>query len=306
MITTDLAIIGAGAAGLSAATEAAKQGLQVLVIERMGAGGQVMTVERITNFPGQPQGISGFELGPLLQEQAEEAGAQFLLDTVTGVQPADGGHLVQCEGESVQARAVLVAAGSVRRKLGVPGESEMEGRGVSHCASCDGPLFRGESVCVVGGGDSGFSEAAVLAAHAKSVTVVFREPRPHAQAALVDEVTAHPNVQLVPGAEVMAIVGEKDVQSVRVRRGDGSEQDIAAVGVFVYAGLHADAGFLAGLMERDGDGRIRTDETHRTSLPGVFAAGDIRSGVPYLLADAADDGVAAARAVVQYLREAAR
>jgi thioredoxin reductase (NADPH) len=117
---------------------------------------------------------------------------------------------------------------------------------------------------------------------------------------------AHPNVQLVPGAEVIAIAGEKDVQAVRVRRGDGSEQDIPAVGVFVYAGLHADAGFLAGLLERDGQGRIRTDEARRTSLPGIFAAGDIRSGVPYLLADAADDGVAAARGVVQSLRETAR
>ncbi len=306
MITTDLAIIGAGAAGLAAATEAAKQGLQVLVIERMGAGGQVMTVERITNFPGQPQGISGFELGPLLQEQAEDAGAQFLLDTVTGVQQGDGGLIVQCEGESVQARAVLVAAGSVRRKLGVPGEAELEGRGVSHCASCDGPLFRGESVCVIGGGDSGFSEAVVLSAHAKSVTVIFREPQHHAQASWVDELTARPNVQLVPGAEVVAVVGDQDVRAVRVRRGDGSEQEIPAVGVFVYAGLQADAGFLAGLLERDAEGRIRTDEARRTSLPGVFAAGDIRSGVPYLLADAAADGVAAARAVRQYLHEASR
>ena len=306
MITTDLAIIGAGAAGLAAATEAAKQGLQVLVIERMGAGGQVMTVERITNFPGQPQGISGFELGPLLQEQAEEAGAQFLLDTVTGVQRVDGRHVVQCDGERVQARAVLVAAGSVRRKLGVPGEAQMEGRGLSHCASCDGPLFRGESVCVVGGGDSGFSEAAVLSGHAKTVTVVFREAQPRAQAALVEELTAQPNVQLVSGAEVIGIVGDKEVRALRVRHADGSEQEIPTAGVFVYAGLQADEGFLAGLLQRDAEGRIRTDEARRTSVPGVFAAGDIRSGVPYLLADAAQDGEAAARSVVESLREAVR
>jgi thioredoxin reductase (NADPH) len=306
LITTDLAIVGAGVAGLCAAAEAAQQGLQVLVIERMGAGGQVMTVECITNFPGHPEGISGFELGPMLQEQAEAAGAQFLLDTVLGPEPVDGGHLVRCEGEVVRARAVLVAAGSVRRKLGVPGESELEGRGVSHCASCDGPLFRGESVCVIGGGDSGFSEAAVLAGHAKHVTIVFREPQPHAQAALVEEATAHPNVQLLPGAEVTAIVAGKDLQAVRARRADGSEHDVPAAGVFVYAGLQADPAFLAGLLERDAEGRIRTDAAHRTSLPGVFAAGDIRSGVPYLLADAASDGVAAARAVVHSLRVAAR
>jgi thioredoxin reductase (NADPH) len=306
LITTDLAIVGAGVAGLSAAAEAAKQGVQVLVIERMGAGGQVMTVERITNFPGHAEGISGFELGPLLQEQAEEAGAQFLLETVMGIEPVDGGHLVRCEGEDVRARAVLVAAGSVRRKLGVPGEAELEGRGVSHCASCDGPLFQCAAVCVVGGGDSGFGEAAVLAAHARTVTIVFREPRPHAQAALVEAATARPNVRLVPGAEVTAIVGGKDLQGVRVRRADGSEQELPAAGVFVYAGLHADPAFLAGLLERDTEGRIRTDAQRRTSLPGVFAAGDIRSGVPYLLADAASDGIAAASAVVRYLRASAR
>lgn len=303
MITTDLAIVGAGVAGLSAAAEAAKQGLQVLVMERMGAGGQVMTVERIANFPGHSQGISGFELGPLLQEQAEEAGAQFLLDTVTAIEPVDGGHLVRCEGEDVRARAVLVAAGSVRRKLGVSGEAELAGRGVSHCASCDGPLFQCAAVCVVGGGDSGFSEAVVLAAHARSVTIVFREPAPHAQAALVEAARALPNVRLVPGAEVTAILGGTEVQSVRVRRDDGSEQEIPALGVFVYAGLHADPAFLPGLLERDAEGRIRTDAARRTSRPGVFAAGDIRSSVPYLLADVASDGIEAARAVVRFLRE---
>jgi thioredoxin reductase (NADPH) len=182
----------------------------------------------------------------------------------------------------------------------------MEGRGVSHCASCDGPLFRGESVCVVGGGDSGFSEAAVLSGHARSVTVVFREPQPHAQPALIEEVTAQPNVQLLSGAEVIAIVGDKEIRAVRVRRADGSEQEIPATGVFVYAGLQADAGFLPGLLARDAQGRIRTDGARRTSVPGVFAAGDIRSGVPYLLADAAADGIAAARGVLEYLREAAR
>lgn len=305
MIETELAIIGAGAAGLSAAAAAAREGVQVLVIERMGAGGQVMNVERIDNFPGHPEGISGFELGPLLQEQAEEAGAQFLLDTVQSMQPAGDGLRLQCEGETVQARAVIVAAGSARRKLGVPGEEPLEGRGVSHCASCDGPLFRGQPVCVVGGGDSAFGEAAVLATHASRVTLVFREPQPHAQQYLRDAVAGLPKVELIANAEVLAVTGKEAVTGVRVRGADGSEREIAAQGVFVCAGLQADSGFLAGLLERDAQGRILTDASMRSSLPGVFAAGDIRAGARYLLADAAADGVTAAQAAVLDLREEA-
>ena len=304
MIATDLAIIGAGAAGLAAAAAAAAKGLDVLVIERMGAGGQVMNVERIMNFPGQPQGISGFELGPLLQEKAEEAGAQFLLDTVLQVVPAEGGIRLQCEGETVLAGAVLVAAGSVRKKLGVPGEEQLEGRGVSHCASCDGPLFRQQAVCVVGGGDSAFGEAAVLAGHASKVTIVFRGGQPHAQPELLAEVAALPNVTLVPNAEVVEVTGQQAVTGVRLRTPQTDGRAIEAEGIFVYAGLEADRGFLPGLLERDGQGRIRTDDQYRTSLPGVFAAGDIRSGAAWLLAAAAEEGAAAARAAAHYLREA--
>ncbi|MCG2594360.1 NAD(P)/FAD-dependent oxidoreductase [Ramlibacter sp. XY19] len=301
-LNTDIAIIGAGAAGLSAAAAAAAQGLQVLVIERMGAGGQVMNVENIANWPGQPDGISGFELGPLLQEQAEEAGAQFLLDTVLSVTAADGGVRLQCEGETVQARALIVAAGSARRKLEVPGEEQLEGRGVSHCASCDGPLFRGQAVCVVGGGDSAFGEAAVLATHAAHVTLVFREAQPHAQAYLQAALQGLPHVTLLPGAEVLAIEGTPNVSALRVRV-NGEERGIPCEGVFVYAGLRADSGFLAGTVARDEEGRIRTDDQFRTSLPGVFAAGDIRSGAGRLLADAARDGIAAAQRAARHLNE---
>lgn len=303
MIETEVAIIGAGAAGLSAAAAAAQQGLQVLVLERMGAGGQVMNVERIANFPGHPD-ISGFELGPLLQERAEEAGAQFLLDTVQRLESTEGQHLLHCEGgETVRARAVVVAAGSARRKLGVPGEEALEGRGVSECASCDGPLFRGQAVCVVGGGDSAFGEAQVLALHAERVTLVFREPAPIAQASLVEAVLPLPNVNVLANAEVVAVTGEQAVTGVRLRLGDGREQEIDCTGVFVYAGLQADSGFLAGALALDGEGRIVTDAHFGSSVPGVFAAGDIRSGAAYLLEAAARDGAAAAQAVVRYLND---
>ncbi|MBI2772180.1 MAG: FAD-dependent oxidoreductase [Burkholderiales bacterium] len=301
---TDLAIIGAGVAGLTAAAAAAQQGLKVLVIERMGAGGQVMTVERIDNMPGFAAGTSGFELGPELQERAEAAGVEFTMDTVQALEAGAGGrHVLRCEGESVSARAVLVAAGSARRKLGVPGEEQLEGRGVSHCASCDGPLFRGQSVVVAGGGDSAFGEAMVLAGHAAKVTLVFREPAPHAQEHLVRDVTGFPNVELIAGAEIVEITGDaKGVTGVMVLQGDAPPRQVPAEGVFVYAGLQADSQFLAGVLKLDAQGRIETNGDMGTSVPGVFAAGDIRSGAEYLLASAALEGAAAAQFIALSLR----
>jgi thioredoxin reductase (NADPH) len=305
MRETDLAIVGAGVAGLSAAIVAAQHGLDVLVIERMGAGGQVMNVETIHNMPGFPQGVSGFELGPLLQEQAEAAGAQFTLDTVIAVRAepvsARSAFVLECEGESVSARAVLIAAGSARRKLDVPGE-EMEGRGVSHCASCDGPMFRNQPVCVVGGGDSAFGEAAVLAAHASRVTLVFREPQPHAQKVLVDAISGLANVELVAGAQVTRITGDDGVTGVRLQQ-EGASRDLPAQGVFVYAGLQADTGFIGDVLKLDGSGRIETDAAFRTSVPGIFAAGDVRAGAAYLLASVAGEGAGAAQSAHRYLHD---
>src|ERR1051326_5409161 len=167
----DIAIVGAGGAGLTAAMVAARHGVKVVVVDRMGVGGQISTAERIENFPGFPQGIAGHELGPLLHEQAEAAGAEFMLDTVEQIVPESGGFLVR-GADTLKARAVIVAAGSAPRSLGIPGEAHFLGKGVSHCASCDGPFFKGEEVVVVGGGDSALDEALVLAAHAGRVTVV--------------------------------------------------------------------------------------------------------------------------------------
>jgi thioredoxin reductase (NADPH) len=313
MREVDLAIVGAGVAGLAAATVAAQHGLSVLVIERMGAGGQVMNVEAIHNMPGFPQGVSGFELGPLLQEQAEAAGSEFMLDTVVSVraEPVEAvaspstssGRTVfrvECESETVSAAAVLITAGSTRRKLDIPGE-ELEGRGVSHCASCDGPMFRGQPVCVIGGGDSAFGEAAVLATHASRVTLVFRGPQPHAQQALVHAVAGLANVQLIAEAEVLAITGDDGVTGVRLRHGDGGPGELPAQGVFVYAGLQPASAFLDGTVRLDAAGRIVTDARFASSVAGIFAAGDIRAGAAWLLASAAGEGAAAALSACHYV-----
>ena len=180
----DLLIIGAGVAGLTAATHAARQGLSTIVVDSMGVGGQILTAERIVNFPGFPQGIAGLELGPILHEQAEAAGAAFALDTVEAIVPDGSGFSVRGSSEAWQTRAIIVAAGSTLRTLGVPGERELTGRGVSHCASCDGPLYKGQAVAVIGSGDSAADEALALAQHAAKVVLVCREPSLTAQSAL--------------------------------------------------------------------------------------------------------------------------
>jgi thioredoxin reductase (NADPH) len=316
MREVELAIVGAGVAGLVAAQAAARSGIGVLVIERMGAGGQVMSVERIDGMPGFEDGISGFELGPELQERAESAGAEFALDTVLALAPGagpEGRHVLQCEGDTFAARAVLLAAGSSIRKLGVPGEGELEGRGVSHCASCDGPLLRGQDVVVVGGGDSAFGEARVLAVFARQVTVVFPDVQPHAQVALIEDVARLANVVIKPGVRVTKIIGS-DAGVEGVRFADAltpalsqreREQDgvLAVQGLFAYPGLVANTDFIAEVLDRDAASRIVTDSALRTSVPGVFAAGDIRSGCDWRLAAAVRDGEAAAASIKNHLRE---
>ena len=206
MRDVDLIVVGAGVAGLTAAMFAARHGLEVVVVDQIGVGGQIINAERIENFPGFPNALGGHELGPLLHEQAEAAGAEFMLDTVERIEPGDTHHIVRGAGESLRARAVIIAAGSALRPLGIAGEEKLVGRGVSHCASCDGAFFKGHEVCVIGGGDSALDEALLLTAHAARVKVFHRGERLDAQKALRDK--AHGKVEIVLSTSVEEIVGE--------------------------------------------------------------------------------------------------
>jgi thioredoxin reductase (NADPH) len=299
----DLLIVGAGLAGLTAAMYGARFGLRTMLVEHMAAGGQVLNVEKIENFPGFPQGISGFDLGPLVQEQAEAAGAEFSMDTATGVL-VDGPRLVlQCEGAEFNTKTLIVAAGSALRALGIPGEAEFMGKGVSHCASCDAPFFVGKKVCVVGGGDSALDEAAVLAeSRVGHVTVVHRGLEfSRAQKAAVDRLNALSNVETLFDTEVIEILGADTVSGVRLRsHGSALERELA--GVFVFVGLEPNTSILRGVADLDPSGHIVVDNHLQTSVPGVFAAGDIRQGSAGQLASAAGDGASAATFAARYLR----
>lgn len=298
----DIAIIGAGVAGLNAAITAARHGARAIVIDRLGAGGQVINVDRIDNFPGPSEGMSGFELGPMLQMQADEAGVEFALDTIRSVSKTDSGFRVAGADLNLTASAVIVAAGSAKRTLGIPGEAEFEGRGVSHCASCDGPLMRGKEVCIVGGGDSALDEALALSAHASRVNVIHRGPRLKAIAALQTKVHEAANIDIRLNTVVQAIRGEGGVTALSARDfSTGAESEIPCHGVFIYVGLEPHTAFLGDIVTLAADGRIVVDLDMQTSVPGIFAAGDIRARSVAHLAASAGDGVTAAISAVRHL-----
>ena len=296
----DVAIVGAGLAGLTAALYAGRFGLRTVVIERLAAGGQVLNVEKIENYPGFTQGIAGFDLGPLVQEHAEAAGAEFLLDTATGLQIDGDRRILRCEGAEVTARAVVIAAGSALRSLGIPGEADFLGKGVSHCASCDAPFFVGKQVCVIGGGDSALDEAAVLAQQVGRVLLVHRGPAFGAQRVAVDRLERLSNVETLFNTQVVEIVGGQTVSSVVLRDGATTRtQDVA--GVFIFVGLEPNTEFLRGVLDLDPTGHVVVDAHLQTSVPGVFAAGDIRQSSSRQLVAAAGDGASAAVAAARYL-----
>jgi thioredoxin reductase (NADPH) len=313
MRDADLIIVGAGVAGLTAAMFAGRCGLKPIVVEQLGAGGQIINAERIENFPGFPQGLGGHELGPLLHEQAEAVGAEFMLDTVQGlevqrldVQALEGRgeqRIVRCAGESLRAPAVIIAAGSALRPLGLAGEETFRGRGVSHCASCDGAFFAGRDVCVVGGGDSALDEALVLAEHAARVTVFHRGEGLSAQHALQTKAAANGKIEIVLRTTVEEIVGAEAVSAVRLRNAATGAMRLQEVkGVFIYVGLEPNTAFLRDVLVLDAAGHIVTDIMMRTSLAGVFAAGDIRQHSVAQLAAAAGDGATAAMSAFRYLQ----
>lgn len=302
MARYDIIVIGAGVAGLTAAATAARRGAGVLVIDRLGVGGQVASVDQIENFPGLGEAVSGLDLGLTLQEQAESLDAELMLADVSSVRARPDGIDVTCGGETLSCSALIIAAGSSRRKLEVPGETALIGRGVSNCASCDGPIFRGKPVVVVGGGDSAFDEALLLSQLATTVTMVYRGAAPRAQAAAVERIDACKNVVQRAGSTVSRVMGEAQVTGVEITHLETGETELLlAEALFVYIGLEPNTAFLDGLLALDGAGRIRVDSALRASEPRIFAAGDIRSGSPAILSSAAGDGAVASVEAVRIL-----
>ncbi len=304
--TIDLLIVGGGAAGLSAGLYAARSRLDAVLLERMGPGGQLVNVDRVENYPGFPEGIAGHELGPLIAQQAMDAGLAFEYGEAQALRPGageDGRHLVETDGETFAARAVILAGGSALARLGVPGETDFEGRGVSYCATCDGEFCRGQPVVVVGGGDSALDEAQYLAEIASNVTIVHRRLAFRAARIAQERVLAQPNCRVLWNTTVRAIAGEEMVNAVEVAGPEG-EARLDAAGVFIYVGLNPNTAWLAGALELDGGGHVVVDGRLQTSVPGVFAAGDLRQFSARQVASCVGDGATAAIWAERFLRGA--
>ncbi|HSB41711.1 MAG TPA: FAD-dependent oxidoreductase [Methylomirabilota bacterium] len=300
----DVLIVGGGAAGYTAGIFAARDRCRALLLEKFAAGGQVLNCEHITNFPGFPQGIAGYALGPLLQEQATAAGLQMAMNEVTAVRRDGDLLLVQTDGGAHTTRALIVASGSRFTTLGVPGEEEFAGRGISHCASCDGSFFMQKPVIVVGGGDAAVDEALHLSQYAASVTVLHRRDTLRACTSLQERARSERKVAFQWNTVVRAIEGAGGVERVQVEDvTSGKAATLEASGVFIYAGLTPNTEFLGGLVPVDARGQIVTDLRMRTRVPGVLAAGDVRAESARQLVTSAGDGATAALAAVQYLRD---
>jgi thioredoxin reductase (NADPH) len=280
----DVLVAGGGIAGLSAALTSTRLGLRTYVLTGGPPGGLLLSIERIDGYPGFPEGIPGYELCPLAQEQAEAAGAEFSFGEAQSLERAEGGWQVAADDRTHRARSVIVATGARMKALGVPGEEKLRGRGVSHCASCDAPLLRDKVVAVVGGGDSALQEALTLADAVSLVLVLQDGHELTAQDAYRRPVEEHPRIEVRYGVTVEEVLGDEKVTGVRTTDGD-----LAVDAVFPYVGLQPNVEWL-------GD--------HELDAPGLFAAGIVRPGAAGRAAAAAGDGAAAALAAHAYLAEA--
>ena len=298
----DVIVVGGGLAGLTAAMFAARYGLQTGLIERTMTGGQIVNAERVDNFPGFPNGISGAELAPAVQEQAESAGADMMLAEVTGIANDGAYKRVSVEEGSIRSKTVIVATGSRRRNLGLPGEEEFYGRGISDCAACDGPLYARQVVGVVGGGDSAVDEAEVLSSFSERVLVFHRRGQLRAHKALRDRLQQNRKVDMVWNSTVQEVLGEDQVSGVRIHNVvTNLESTIDLSGLFIYVGLEPRGSVVQGLLNVDGAGHIPVNVSMETEVPGLYAAGDVRQHSASQLVSSAGDGATAAMAAFRYI-----
>ena len=293
----DLAVIGAGPAGLCAAIYASRAGLNFTLLEQDGyGGGQISSSHLVENYPGVPQ-ISGFELGERFRGQAMDLGAEITYGLVTGITQIPGGYSIQVEDDApVEARAVIAATGATPRPLGIPGEEEHVGRGVSYCATCDGSFYKDRNVLVVGGGDTAVEDAIYLSSLCSSVTLILRRDQFRATKRRVDALMALPNVKVRFKVKPLEILDK----AVRASTEQGEEL-LPADGIFIAAGTQPVTGYLKQLPLEFSDGYVQADETCRTCLPGFYAAGDIRRKQLRQVTTAVADGANAVYSALDYL-----
>jgi thioredoxin reductase (NADPH) len=301
----DLICIGGGPTSLTAALYAAREGLDVLVIEKSGLGGQAGVTERLDNFPGFPEGIGGAEFADRLTQQARRFGVEMLqAQEVTKLRAeAESRYVTTADGHEYGGRAVLIATGSTYKRLGVPGEEELIGAGVHFCATCDGPFYKGKHVAVIGGGNSAGEESIFLTRFADKVSILVRGATMSASQIVINKIAENPKITLRPNTDVVELHGDNKLSGISIRnRVTGATERLDPAGVFVFIGLSPNSSWLPDSIKRDPYGFVETNATLETSVPGIFAAGDVRKGSTKQAASAAGEGATVALMVREYLK----
>jgi len=300
----DVIIIGSGSAGYTAAIYACRAGRKTLILAGSIPGGQLMITSDVENFPGFPEGVLGPELMEKLRRQAEKFGPEIIYDDVSFVDFSSRPFKVVASGKSYEGKSVIIATGANAKWLGLPSETKFRGRGVSSCATCDGFFFKGKDVVTVGGGDTAMEEATFLANITNSVTVVHRRDALRASKIMQERATANPKIHFVWDSTIKEITGDDKVTGVQLHNlKSGKDSHVNAEGVFVAIGYEPNTGFLKGKVELDSQGYVVTRKDTETSVPGVFAAGDVRDHKYRQAVTAAADGCMAAIDADRFLAE---
>ena len=291
----DLIIIGAGPAGLTAGLYAARGRLNTLLLEKLAPGGQILTTDWVENYPGFPEGISGFELMEKMKTQAEHFGLPIRMEEVIGLELHPEQKVVITHKERLEAKAIILTLGATPKKLDIEGEELLIGKGVSYCATCDGPFYRDQEVAVIGGGDTALEEALFLTRFASRIHLTHRRDRLRAVKLLQDRAMAEEKIEFIWDTVPVRILGESIVEGIElknVKTGEISRREVQ--GVFVFIGTQPNSDVINGIVKQDEKGFVITDEKMETSIPGVFAAGDIRSKALRQVSTAVGDGANAA------------
>ncbi len=301
-MTHKLAIVGAGPAGLTAAVYAARAGLEVMIFERALPGGYVAVADLIENYPGFPEGIKGTDLSARMRKQAQRFGAELIGSEVTSIVKSGENIVVKTEGKEYEMSAVILATGTIHKKLNIPGEDRLRGRGVSYCATCDGPLFKGKAIAVIGCGNSGLQEGRFLLNFVAHVTFIELVSYMTADKILQDIYKKEARTTFLLNHMVVSIDGKELVQAITVKNRETDEtKSIKVDGVFIYVGVRPLSQFLRGVVDLDDEGFIKTDENMETSLRGVYAAGDIRAKQIRQIVTACGEGAEAAIQAYHYI-----
>ena len=300
----DVVIVGGGAAGLSAAIYATRAQMKTLIVEQLAPGGQILNTSDIENYPGFPDGVLGPDIGLLMHKQSENTGTLFAFDTVIGLKVDGEVKVVVGEEREYTTKTIIITTGGEHNKLGVPGEEEFAGRGVTYCATCDGNFFAGEDTVVVGGGDAAIDEGMYLSRIVRSLTVVHRRDALRATKVLQERAFSTENVNFKFSHAVKEIRGTGGVDRVLLEDlKSGQEYEYPTAAVFIYIGFHPNSAFLQGKLPLDNGGHVITDIRMETSVPGVFAAGDVRQFSDRQLGTSVGDGITAALSAYRYITE---